>query len=314
MLEDDETIDILLLEGELAFVTVSATPNFADGVEECVDTALSGFEDDPRYSDLGNAPRRTDLPETGEDAQAAAFRYTDTPEGEDPVEYLYYIDCRPLPEEGAVLRISFAVPADTWEDQLPLLQGLLDGVTVGPGGEPEPEPEETPRSTRQTPTPEPEPEPEGDFLGVEGNTYTSPSWGFSVPFGRGWDPTESTSEDGSDSLSLTNGTSDVIILGLALNADSAACQQAVVDLFAGAEGVSSFNAVNDDNGPIYQSTDQGTYGLYSFTEGGSDFFIYIQCQTAPSGEYNVVIAQQIPVDAFQDEIEGMNELANSVEF
>ncbi len=315
MLEDDDTVDIALLQGEVAFVTISAGTNFDGDTQNCVDTALDGFQGDPKYSDLGTAPRKTKLPATADDALNGAFTYTFTPEDGDPVETLFYIDCRPLPEAGAVLRITFDVPADQWSDQLPLLQELLDGVTTGSGSNgnhTEPEPSPTPKKTTKKKTPTPEP---SEFIGVAGNTYTSPLFGFSVTFDSQWNVTGSTSKDGSDTLSLNNGTSDALFLGLFINADTAACQQRAVDTFAAGEGITNFNPVkgNDDQ-PIYGSGASGTYGLYSFTQNANTFFMYIQCQTSPGGDYNVVFIQQIPIDSFQQELDGMNALSNSVEF
>lgn len=307
----DDSGESLSLEGDKAFVGVNAIDGLGGDVQQCLDASQALLEDDASNANVQLA--EVELPKAPRGAAAAAFTYTYTSDNGNTVDFIEYIECRVLVKDTAVLRISYLTGASIWTDQIAAAQAIVDGVKIG-----KPRASTPPTTTAppaKTPTTKKTPASTDAAIGVKGTTYTSPSYGYSLPFGADWNVVDSTSADAQDTLRLSNGTSDVLVIGGVFDADATACQQAMVDAFSTGDGVSEFNPVkNDKDVPIYGETNNGTYGLYSFTLDRKSTFAYIQCQIAPTGGYGVVYIQTIPVAAFKTELDGLNALSNAIEF
>ena len=54
------------------------------------------------------------------------------------------------------------------------------------------------------------------------------------------------------------------------------------------------------------------WALYSLTRGGDDYFDYVYCQPASSGEYVVAVVYQMPVAELATELTNMQELLGTL--
>ena len=146
-------------------------------------------------------------------------------------------------------------------------------------------------------------------VGISGNSYTSPNFGYII----NWDETvwtsEGTTEPGFDRLLLENGTSQLYIEGTdAFGGDPAACLAANVEILSSAEGVSNYTPATDTAGNSLGSEDEisavGIYThTYTFGDGSTGELVnYIECLSmAPAVAADVVITNILLFEDFNAE-------------
>ncbi len=291
------------LTSELSSAWVEAIEGYGGDPDTCVTDTGDQLNDFDGVSDVAKE-RRPTLPETGEDAVAAIYSYTYTSNG-DSLDFVEYIDCRVLVEDEVVLRMTVIAVLEGYEDAVPEWEGVLAGIEVGSS---ESSGSTTGSNTNSTNT------SNEDLPGVDGRTYTSPQYPFSLTWDRTWDATNATEDDSGTTLTLTSEISTVVILVGQFPADPVDCVDAFSGIAGDASGVTNFEIVTNEEGePQSGGDDESAYALYSFTQGGDDYFDYLYCQPAASGDYVVAIAYTMPVASLGTEITALEELLANLE-
>lgn len=152
--------------------------------------------------------------------------------------------------------------------------------------------------------------------GVQGNSYTSPVFGFSVTWDDTWTVGDEQQKEGYTLLQLSNGTSIVTFEGSATSLDPKACLNQVASNIEGSDSVSGFKPATGNEGPLGGDEDGRSWAVFDFTfkaqSGDVDYSAYLDCRTVVPNESVVVITQLVPAASFNDQIDPLLALLNSL--
>jgi hypothetical protein len=205
-----------------------------------------------------------------------------------------YLECRPIVEGESSLRIVFTAPDENWEDILPDLENLLDGIqTPGDSGD----------------SGEAGDAGSGDEAdsAAAGESYTSEEWGYTVT----WDP-EYWAEAGA---SLDEG----IRLGFQFNTLASVTIFAVED--DGGDPQSCFEASTEDDGEgseLVAAEDLPAPDLAEGAIGGvfmlGDFAtMYFECRPLVEGESALRIAFGAPDENWEELLPYLEDILAGIE-
>lgn len=143
--------------------------------------------------------------------------------------------------------------------------------------------------------------------GVEGNTYTSPTYGWSISWNDDWEVVDEISEDGYDELIIDDSLSWVYFESYEdFGGDATACvEEEQADLEA-QEGVSDIEVGTSARGDDLAGGDEeAAYTVYTFTFTSEDgvetpLVEYSDCRTLVPGEAVLEISQITSHDAYND--------------
>jgi plastocyanin len=156
---------------------------------------------------------------------------------------------------------------------------------------------EAPQNEAVTPPPPP------------GTTYTSPTYGYSMTYGAAWSVNDETSNNGTDQLVLTNGTSFVTVMGAeAYNGDPDTCVEGVVQQRLADPRVSNIVLATDERGqPIQGGTEAtGAFAIYdhdyTLANGVTGpWTLYVQCIPLVPGKAVLSFVQNVPSASYADQ-------------
>jgi predicted metalloprotease len=149
--------------------------------------------------------------------------------------------------------------------------------------------------------------------GVVGNSYTSPSFGYSITWDRTWSVSDEKNEPDANSLTLTNDTTIVTLESVLDKTDIASCVETFADAFAAGDGISDFEQMELEDGPAAGEEAGRNWAVYNFTytaesSDSIDFALYVDCRSIVEAESLLVIYAFIPADAFDSQVEPLGEL------
>jgi predicted metalloprotease len=153
--------------------------------------------------------------------------------------------------------------------------------------------------------------------GVSGNSYTSPTYGYSLTWDTPWEVSGELSEDGLDQLQLTNGVSTVYFEGFEYTGNEASCLADAVVLLQNESGVSDYAQAQSETGPLEGEDTFGTWAVYDLTYTADDgtatpLTEFVICQSIVPGESMLQITQIVGTDAYNDELDGFAALVDSL--
>lgn len=168
---------------------------------------------------------------------------------------------------------------------------------------------------------EPTDEPASDGENVDGNTYTSPTFGYRLEWDdEAWDVEDEGQDlyaEGRDTIQLfeTDRTSYLIVEGFeGYDGDPDACLEGSVDEVGGED----LEPLEDEDGEVIAGAEDGrAFAAYSFTtptdDEVSERVAYVECQTLDEGESVVVFTHVAAADTYFDgDREAATELIESL--
>jgi predicted metalloprotease len=149
--------------------------------------------------------------------------------------------------------------------------------------------------------------------GVEGNSYTSPSFGYSITWDNDWAVSDELNEDEYNKLVLTNDVASVYFEGVADTADIETCLDTVASSLENEDGVSNVEIAEDSDGPIGGTEENRAWAIYTLsytTEEGEEFEFaeYIDCRAVTPGEALLVITMLVSIDDLESQIDPLASL------
>ncbi len=155
--------------------------------------------------------------------------------------------------------------------------------------------------------------------GVDGSTYVSPNYAWSISWDDTWSVEDESSEDGYDYLELTDQLSFVYFEAYAeFDGDAAACVAEEMDDLAAQDGVSAIKVGTDVAGDALAGGDESNaYSVYTLTytdEDGleTDLVEYNECRTLNEGNSVLEISQVTVRDAYNDAAPAVQDLLAAV--
>ena len=334
--EDD--VDTLVLVSNASTLTITGLEAFAGDPADCLAQIAENLEAGPDVEEFEPALGADGEPLEIEDDDRAGAVYLAEVDGDSLV---YRLECRILVEDEAVIQIVHEVPADDFNEEIGLVTDVLDTLALV-GQEPEadeepadeePADEEEPADDEDEeeiplPADEDQEEDEEDAAGdegVDGNTYTSPNFGYSVEWDEDdWTPARDESERGSDFLSLNGRRSALTIWGLEdFGGDPLLCFSTFVDVLG--EDTEEFTVedvepLEDEDGePIEGEEDDRVFGAFLFTladtEDGfeEEFVYYVECRTLVEDESVLVVIHGVEPQAYEAEASRREEVLETLE-
>lgn len=198
--------------------------------------------------------------------------------------------------------------------------------TEVPATEPPPT-EAIPTEIPATEPDQPASTPEAPGSGIEGNSYTSPNFGFSIS----WDPNvwivptdAEYSEDDYDSLYLDSETGAIFVTAWKqYNGNADTCLLGEVTYYREQEGIDDWQvAVDAEGNELTGSTESSAWGVYTNTYTNPDddpnaepieFVDYVECQSLGDGESVVVFHSFALRDDYNQHIGNVLAIVDSLE-
>jgi hypothetical protein len=154
---------------------------------------------------------------------------------------------------------------------------------------------------------------------VTGNTYTSPTYGYTVTWDDSWYLVEETSEDGIDFLTIADGVAFVQFLSVSGYFGDLEMGLAAVIVGTGQNSsVSNYRPLTDeDDQPIRGGDESRAFAVYAATttlEDGSsvDLAIYLEFRTIVPDEVGLAIAAPMPIEAYDFELPRIEQLLTGI--
>jgi hypothetical protein len=290
-----------------AFIEAIASSN-ADP-DACVQATADDLETTDAISNV-DEETRLDQPASERGVSTGLYSYTYTGQDGATLDFIEYIECRELIPGEAVLRVTIFTPSQLYEDEIPVWEDLLAGISLEVAADnDEPTSNDEPANNDNGSNAD-----NGDLPGVQGDTYENPVYSFTLTWDSSWEPVGATNEDGVTTVTLSNGVSIANVWGGTFPQDPSNCVDELASIVEASEGITNFNAVTNDAGePQAGGDDTYAYGLYSLTQGGDDWFDYIHCQPSPNGDYVVAIVYQMPVGEFATELTALEDFLKGLE-
>ncbi|MGH2534529.1 MAG: neutral zinc metallopeptidase [Thermomicrobiales bacterium] len=153
--------------------------------------------------------------------------------------------------------------------------------------------------------------------GVEGNTYTSSTFGYSVTWDGTWTVIDESSVDGFDSLGLSNDVSTVYFSAYVSNGeDEPTCLATSADLLSQEAGVSDFRQAESGGEPLAGVAAFGSWAVYDFAYAAQGetvaYSAFLLCRELIPGETMLQGVQIVETASYNDELDSVVALFEAV--
>lgn len=135
---------------------------------------------------------------------------------------------------------------------------------------------------------------------VDGTTYKSPKYGYTLVYDDSWELTSEDSTETIDAVTLEDDVSKLEILGLLANQTPAECVKALVDFYASNLDEGGIDATYDQlgDGTIDDGNREGAEYVEIMvdaetSEGSVVFLLYVECGPVEGSDYQVAVQHSI---------------------
>jgi hypothetical protein len=160
-----------------------------------------------------------------------------------------------------------------------------------------------------------------DQEGVDGNSYVSPSFGWSITWDEDlWEVAAEQSDGENDFLLLASSGGTGTINFTSANdyeGDPDTCLEDLIDIFGSQDGIEDFEPARGvDDEPLVEVDDQEV-AIYDATRVDGDeeteVRFYLECRTLVEGEAVLAIIWFVQADAYESELDAVTELLEGIE-
>lgn len=295
----------LTSENSLAFF--SSGEDYEGDPAACIEAVIDGFTSTDGIEDV--EPLEDDGAAGEDDGFAfATYTYSAETSGGETVDGVYYLQCQTLVEDEAVLLAEHVAPTSVYDAAAELFAEVLDNLDTPEIGGADADDEATPED-EETP---------GAGAGVDGNTYTSPTFGYTVE----WDEDDWTVDDetegvpGRDTLILDyNDGGFLYVEGYEdFDGDPAECLDASSSEFLENDQVDESMPLEDDDGePVEGEEDGVAFAAYTLTTGGDELNAYFDCRTLVEDEAVLAFSLVAPPQVYDDALAAVEDIADSLQ-
>jgi hypothetical protein len=153
---------------------------------------------------------------------------------------------------------------------------------------------------------------EREWPGVDGASYRSPSFGYSLSWDESWSVQDAYAGPPDDGLILSNGTSAVMVIGSnAFDGDRDACVLGTAQFLA-----ESWDEIGLAGAPSTGEDDARAWATFAAANAAPDgsmsrYTVYLECRDVPPAPATVAILHWAPAAAYESQIEPRDELLAS---
>ena len=308
----DTQYEFVQLLGEGGSIVIAGTAMYEGNAAACLEGEDAYYStDDPDITDWEIAVDAggDDIYQSSETFASGIFTYTLVTGAEGDSNLVDYMECRTLIPGEATLIVLVTSGQEQFADHLATALAITNAIEMPEGSELA-DPSDPPLpdfdavggagedaagddATAESDDP-------GD-TGLDGTTFTSPHFGFSLEIPDGWEVTDESLAEGNDQVELTNGTSLITVRGTDdLPLAPTACVGAV-EAEAEADPTHADLAVDAtaDGQPFQGADDRGAYALFTYTgDDGEEWAYFVRCEPLVENESVLVIVQDVPYDDY----------------
>ena len=238
------------------------------------------------------------------------------------VDLVDYIECRALVPGESTLEIFASTTPDLYEEHIAATLEITNAIEMPDGAEVEPVAPALPTFNGQstppegTPADEPRAEPSGDS-GLDGNAFTSPSFGFTLDVPEGWTVEDESIADGDETLVVSNGLSTISLHATDdYTGDLAGCIVYARNLLGENPLYTDLRLDATANGEAFQVVDDArTFARFTYTgPDGGKWAHFVNCQPIVDGESVLIVSQDVPYDDYAVERQARRQIQRAIEF
>ena len=153
------------------------------------------------------------------------------------------------------------------------------------------------------------------LTGLDGTTFTSPSFGFSIEIPSTWSVTGETIAASEELLVLSNGTSQITLQATReYRGDLEGCvlfaNEQIVDLPAFTDLAPDLTGSGQ---PFEGSNADAAYANFTYTgSDGETYAHFVSCQAIVDGESYLILTQDVPYDAYATQRQARRQIENAI--
>jgi hypothetical protein len=331
----DTDYEFVQLLGETGSLVIAGTSIYEGDAAACLEGEDAYYStDDPDISDWEIAVDAggDDIFQTSETFASGIFTYTLITGTGGDTDLVDYMECRTLVPGEVTMIVLVTSDREQFEDHLATALAITNAIEMPAGNELE-EPSDPPLPDFDSGRPADDDVPDADATeeateeprqtndetgesGLNGTTFTSPNFGFSLEIPEGWEVTDELLTDGNDQVQLSNGTSLITVRGTdELPLEPTACIGAVETETEADPAYADLTVDSTADGQPFQGADdRGAYALFTYTgEDGEEWAYFVRCEPLVADESVLVVVQDVPYDDYIAERQARRVIQLSIE-
>lgn len=282
--------DFLTLENDAGVIANLVGEQAPSPTGTCFDWVVEFYQLDPDLSDIRSAADDPSASPGLWDMTGVVTMTQTNPVTAEVVDLVSYVACSELPDQGAVVTLEFIVKIADFPDQAAAMDSLREAFV--PAGQALP--------------------PQEPGSAVTGNSYLSPSYGYSLSWDEGWSVDEENTSPGTDFLQLTNGVVLANLLSEEWDPSTGTCFEWSVDFYTNSPDFTEVEAVENitSKAPgIWDRTGAIAMMLNDVDTGElTPLIIYVSCSEIPGTNAIVSLEQAVSPGEAPGQLEHMDEL------
>jgi len=285
--------------------------------DDCIQTSISGMKTADGFSEVAENST-LDKPATAKDAVGVMVDFVFTTDS-GPLNLTRYLECRPLVKGESLIRVELDAASSRIADVLPAWSDLIAGIKIAKtpsGGVTKATATATPKSKK---APKATATAEGDaFPDVQGNTYTSPAFGFTLTWPSKFSPLLASGDKSGDVIAIGDGTSTALVFTKSTS-DGTTVDSCLADKESALKTSNSITdaavVTDSDNAELRGTTSTGLYVLYSYTnDKGALLYEYLRCDASADGSFIVDFSFITPASKFNATIDDLTAILDGFKF
>ncbi|HVL26172.1 MAG TPA: tetratricopeptide repeat protein, partial [Thermomicrobiales bacterium] len=286
-------LDALQLTNGVSTVHISAASMDVTDASACLDASLERVRAEGAWANVTPATDEAGGEVAGETGDSAYVAFVEQGDAGSSGAFVDYIDCRPLGTPGTFASVIALVPAVVYDQQAAMVNQLFAGFASSAG---------TPGA--ELPAALPDIDLHGviaEVPDVTGNVYTSPTYGYRLPVVAPWAVVTTSSEDGVDTVHLTDGGDDVFLEWSADGADDPnACVGEIAKNLSKDESFTDLSPFNGPDGePLRGHDGDRAFAAFTFRSkdadaSSPDTVFYVECRALDGDTMLLVLHLSTP--------------------
>jgi predicted metalloprotease len=152
-----------------------------------------------------------------------------------------------------------------------------------------------------------------DETGVSGNSYVSPTFGYSLEWDRTWDVSDELVESDYNMLRLEDSSSFITFEGYDFPTDPAECVETVIGTLENLDGLTGLDAADAEASAPESAASELTFALEDDNGEEIEYSGYIECRLINDGEATLSISHYGLTDGWDEASEGREDILASLE-
>lgn len=333
----------LRLTASTGSILILSGPFYDGDPETCLAGENAYFSgEDPTVEDWAPAVDAAGAPVTGSGDNLAwgVFTFTYASEDEGPIDLVDYIECRALAPGETILEILVSSRPDQYEAHMAAALAITNAIEMPEGAAVDPVEPPVPDFSAQAAPSDGTPETEGTPIsiatpgaeaspamneapgtsgesGLDGATFTSPSFGWSLEVPEGWTVENESIAAGDETLVISNGLSTISLHATdAYSGDLPGCIGFARNLLAEDPRYEDLRLDATVSGEAFQGADdRSAFALFSYTGPDDERRAhFVDCRYIVPEESVLIVSQDVPYDQYPAERLARRQIQRAIEF